>query len=182
MRESSGYRQQDVADFLGVGLQRISSFERGYSSFSYREAKRICDFIDANVDDLFDGCNEVSLTYTYLTYYLNNRQSLSYKRPSIENRKITKKQRKLAEKWTEEVNQLAHKFFVPGKENLTFGGRIGKRNTSSPEFLVRFPQKSNKKLIVKLKELGYSVTYEHIESEESFYVVAIMAKELKVYG
>lgn len=48
-----GKKQEDIAKIIGIGLNTYNLKENGKSSFSLEEAKKIADYFNTTIDDLF---------------------------------------------------------------------------------------------------------------------------------
>lgn len=52
-RSLHGIKQEDMADLLGIGLNTYNLKENGKNSFTLEESKKIADFFNTTVDDIF---------------------------------------------------------------------------------------------------------------------------------
>lgn len=50
-RERRGKRQQDVADYIGVGQSHYARIERGERQASFTQAMHICEYLNISFDD-----------------------------------------------------------------------------------------------------------------------------------
>lgn len=178
MRETAGLTQKNVSDFLRMTPQNIYKFEKGERSFHYSVVCRLCDYMNANVDDLFIGPKEICLTYTYLTQFIDNRDKLSFVSPST-NKTLTKAQERQynsLKKWCTETLK------TNGVLEAGFGISFGVRNSTYPVFSVSFPKKSNSKIIKTFVENDFTLSQRKQSLGNTFQeiVIAVLSKELEV--
>lgn len=176
MRKNAGLTQKNIADYLKIAPQNIYKFEKGERSFEYSIVCKLCDYMGSNVTDLFVGANEVCLTYTYLTQFIDNRVKLSYISPDT-NKRLKKSQ----QKEYESLKNWSYKILEMNGVNLVESGiKFGVRNTTNPVFFVSFPKKKNSKVIQKFIENNFELSQRKyfIERKQQEIVLAILSKEL----
>lgn len=53
LRETNGFKQEEIARLLGTSLPNYSKKENGDIKFSLKEAKKIADFFKMTVEEVF---------------------------------------------------------------------------------------------------------------------------------